>query len=369
MLVPRMLAESYVRAHFAAKDSPDPQELWLQECIICGHQKWKTRFNVAKCVGFCFRRYCAFTLFDLVRHVSGEITLRGCLRVLEEFEQEGRVLVAPKLSERDSPVFLHLQARSTAMRERLAQLWREGEEEASTASSSILSESLALPESFSVDWTSAVAKRYWEYALKRRVPDWMFEEGRVGWCRKGRMAKRLVFLIMEEGKPVYYAGRAILADKLPKMLYPPKAEALGRGMSSVVFNLDRVPEGAELLACEGPISALSAGEHGIAYLGHKVSDVQARLIARKKPKSITLLRERDVSAETLAENAQVLRSAGVETRFANLIYGDPDDSPEKMPEVLALASQGDRLGLLRERLKETQAPLDALDKQGASWRS
>jgi len=205
-------------------------------------------------------------------------------------------------------------------------------------------EKLSMPVDYSCDFSTPVGKTMWSYAERRNLPRDYMLSGEMG-VAGGTMKHRLVFLVIENHKVVYWFGRGIWDWVTPKVRYP-KATSVGRGKGEVVFGLDKVQVGDKIACCEGGISALSAtrdGWKGIGLLGNDMSYAQAAKISSAKPSRFVYLREDGISMGHASKQCLVLDSFGIQTEIGTLINGDPNDDSSQLKVVY---SNAERVNLL-----------------------
>jgi len=201
-------------------------------------------------------------------------------------------------------------------------------------------ETLAMPVDYSCDFSTPIGECVYRYAEMRKLPTEAIQSGEIGYA-KGTMSNRLVFLIVENKKVVYWFGRAIYDWMAPKVLYP-KNTSVGKGKDEVVFGLDKLQKGDRVACCEGGISALSAtrdGWKGIAILGNEMSYHQAYKISKLTPSRFVFLREDGISMQHAADQCLRLESFGTEAEVGTLINGDPNDDPTQLVKVYSNTSK------------------------------
>lgn len=99
----------------------------------------------------------------------------------------------------------------------------------------------------------------------------------LSYCYMGRYANRLIFPVWENGKLVYYQGRAMYeavpGSKFIKSLNPPK-QANSAVSSEVLMNLDTAKKFERVAIVEGPIDCVHTGLDSVCTFGKKISFVQ-----------------------------------------------------------------------------------------------
>jgi ssDNA-binding Zn-finger/Zn-ribbon topoisomerase 1 len=132
------------------------------------------------------------------------------------------------------------------------------------------------------------------YLAKRGIlPDDARAFGLV-WCSAGRYANRLIFPVWEEGRLVYYQGRAMWEEKdrpgerYVKALNPSREE--GAAVSSeVLMNLDQARHHPRVAIVEGPIDCIKAGASAVCTFGKKISGTQIAKLQRSGVRAIDLM--------------------------------------------------------------------------------
>jgi hypothetical protein len=111
------------------------------------------------------------------------------------------------------------------------------------------------------------------------------------YCDGGRYRGRLIFPVYEDGRLVYFQGRAMWESKEPgflKSLNPVREE--GAGVSSeVLFNLDQARFAARVAITEGPIDAVHVGPDAVCTFGKKISATQIAKMLRAGVKAVDLI--------------------------------------------------------------------------------
>ena len=161
-------------------------------------------------------------------------------------------------------------------------------------------------------------------------------------CDRGRYAHRIVFPAWErDGSLRYWQARATWpasADEARgrrhiKVLNPPRDEADPRVTSEhAVFNLHRaVALGAgRVVLCEGPISAMRAGDDAVALWGKALYDGQLRELIAAGVREVDVMFDGPTEREphgAIAEALEIARRIRLffRTRIVVLPAGDPGD--------------------------------------------
>lgn len=111
------------------------------------------------------------------------------------------------------------------------------------------------------------------------------------YCDGGRYKGRLIFPVYEDGRLVYYQGRAMWESKEPgflKSLNPAKEEGAAVN-SEVLFNLDLARRYPRVAITEGPIDAVHVGPDAVCTFGKKISATQIAKLLRAGVKAVDLM--------------------------------------------------------------------------------
>lgn len=166
-----------------------------------------------------------------------------------------------------------------------------------------------------------------EYLERRGVSTDMAESCNVGYAVDGRFGGMLIFPIHMGAALVFYTARAVLPTAPMKMLHA-KAP---RGR--VVFNFNNAAQAQRVFVCEGVFDALSwpaeAGV-GIATLGHKLGDSQARLLATLPAKEFVVCYDADSFALTIEAARLLDKFVGANVTYIQLKSGDPNSERKRL---------------------------------------
>ncbi len=189
--------------------------------------------------------------------------------------------------------------------------------------------------------------------LEWRVPEYLelpLPEGRdidddaivrhaIGYAMEGKYRDRIivpiihgsrhVFLARLMGEPREYRWK----NKEGKTVEPPKyLTPKNAGLATLVYWLDHVPTGADLIIVEGIFDAirlLSLGFNAVATFGKYLSVEQRKAIIAKRPRRVTFLRDDDATASAWQEARALRRLAGargLEVLVAECPAGEDPDS-------------------------------------------
>jgi hypothetical protein len=160
-------------------------------------------------------------------------------------------------------------------------------------------------------------RRFWHYAARRHLTPELVREYRIGFCRSGRYAGRLIVPVICEGQLVSFVARAI-SDTEQKIMTPP-----GNQQSQYLFNLDRARQHDRVVVVEGVFDCLVLPESAVASLGKRLTDAQALLLVRSGFKRVSIAWDADAVRE--AEEAAGRLAAFVDARVVALDQGDPSE--------------------------------------------
>ena len=97
------------------------------------------------------------------------------------------------------------------------------------------------------------------------------------YCDSGRYKNRLIFPVWENGRLVFFQGRAMWEEKpgetYIKSLNPPKVPG-GGGAEDTLFNLDYAKFWPRVVITEGPIDAIHVGRNAVCTWGKRITDIQ-----------------------------------------------------------------------------------------------
>lgn len=161
----------------------------------------------------------------------------------------------------------------------------------------------------------------------------------IGFCLNGRYRDRVVIPIIQGGQKTFLArlmgrpsdfawrGSAGGIVEPPKYLAPRNS-----GLATMVYWLDRVPEGAHLVVVEGAFDAIrliGLGIHAVATFGKHLSKTQRNLIRAKRPSRVTFLRDSDATGDAWSEAIAFRRSGSAHEMIIDVAtcpHGtDPDE--------------------------------------------
>ena len=151
-------------------------------------------------------------------------------------------------------------------------------------------------------------------------------------CTGGRYQERLIFPVYEEGRLVYYQGRAMWESKAPgflKALNPSREE--GAAVSSeVLFNLHQACKYPRVTIVEGPIDAVHVGASAVCTFGKKISAMQIAKLLRAGVRALNLMWDGPAM-----DNEACARCFG---RGCSICYGTGRNEPYgAWPEMFAVA--------------------------------
>lgn len=158
---------------------------------------------------------------------------------------------------------------------------------------------------------------------------------KIGFCREGSYAARIIFPIECNGMKSFYA-RKIRDEMKPKYKNPP-----GSKHSQILYAYDLVPDNADMVfvveGCTDVCRLLDRGYHAVATSGKKISSEQVDLLVKKKPKEVITMFDSDAMKENekafkklsyrLNASYILLRVKGVDNN-GQMIQLDPDEMTE-----------------------------------------
>ncbi len=137
----------------------------------------------------------------------------------------------------------------------------------------------------------------------------------------------VIFPITEDNSIVYFCARAFDSDLATmEKRFPKKGVETILGKSDVVFNLDRVDRGGQVVVTEGPFDAIRIGKTGVALLGKDLSLVQCNKILKKRPNEIVVMLDSDAHEYTL-KAASIFSQYHRNVKYVLLDKGDPGETP------------------------------------------
>lgn len=155
----------------------------------------------------------------------------------------------------------------------------------------------------------------WRYLTRRGVDATVALAYKIGIGRFGRLERYLVFPCYQDGRLVYWQGRATW-DPPPQLdavqrkawvrethfrkTLNPLGSADTAGAAEVLFNYDRARQSQHVVICEGPFDAIKVGPHATALLGKVASDAKINLLRRMHAARYTIYLDRGVEEQKLA---------------------------------------------------------------------
>ena len=140
----------------------------------------------------------------------------------------------------------------------------------------IIERTTELPNEFKPLWNkdeklSITGQHALKYALSRMSWEEV-ERYRVGYCGYGSYKNRLIIPCFEEGKVVYFVGRALYKGMAPPYLNSKSPRA------DIIFNYDQALKVGKAALVEGVFDAIAIGDEppvvGIASLGTSITEEQ-----------------------------------------------------------------------------------------------
>jgi len=171
------------------------------------------------------------------------------------------------------------------------------------------------------------------YMVQRGITLQDAQAFRLGWCSDGRYRNRLMFPVYENGRLMYYQGRAMW-DPQPgehyiKTLNPPKTP--GASVSSdVLMNLDQACKHDEVVVTEGPIDCVHVGLDAVCSFGKKLHPRQIAKLIEAGVRKVVLMWDGPTAREPRGAWPEMFQTASVldgafDVRLVFLPAGDPGD--------------------------------------------
>ena len=112
--------------------------------------------------------------------------------------------------------------------------------------------------------------------------------------KRNKFYGRIFIPAYEDGKLVYFQGRDFIhADSTMRYLNPSAPR------DQVVYNIDLIPEGADIFLLEGPVDAMTLNNYDTsATMSSRISIPQIKKLLQKNPKSFTFVFDYDKDLRT-----------------------------------------------------------------------
>ena len=153
------------------------------------------------------------------------------------------------------------------------------------------------------------------------------------YCDGGWYRNRLMFPVYEEGRLIFYQGRAMW-DSQPgeiylKALNPPKDSGVA-GIKDVLFNLENASRWDRVAITEGPIDAIHTGYDAVCTFGKHITEKQILKLCQHNVRNIDLMWDGPSDKEPFGAVKEMfevlpLLSGIFNTRVVFLPQGDPGD--------------------------------------------
>lgn len=153
------------------------------------------------------------------------------------------------------------------------------------------------------------------------------------YCDGGRYRNRLMFPVYEEGKLIFYQGRAmwkaIPGEVYLKSMNPTKDSGVA-GNKDVLFNLENASQWNRVVITEGPIDAIHVGYDSVCTFGKHITEKQILKLCQYNIRNVDLMWDGPSDIEpfgAIKEMFEVLPllSGVFNTRVVFLPKGDPGD--------------------------------------------
>lgn len=165
------------------------------------------------------------------------------------------------------------------------------------------------------------------YLLSRGISQADVEQFGLFICRLGRYANRLIFPVYEDGRLVYFQGRAMRnafpGEKRFLKSFNPAGETGCAPASDLLMNLDVARHYPRVAITEGPIDCVHAGPSAVCSFGKRLSMTQLGKLLRAGVRAVDLMWDADAVADM--ELIYPLLSRFFDTRLIRLPSGDPGD--------------------------------------------
>lgn len=147
------------------------------------------------------------------------------------------------------------------------------------------------------------------YCEKRKIPEYVISEMRLGVCVYGAMRGRLIFPCFDSGgRLIFFQGRATWEPQARELrhikILSPRSEEGFAGPADCLLNLSYVAERITLfnrrvLLVEGPVDCSHAWPDAVATWGKKISPRQMELLLRAGVQGVDLCWDADAVAEMM----------------------------------------------------------------------
>jgi len=179
----------------------------------------------------------------------------------------------------------------------------------------------------------------YDYVLNRGLEEDEVAYYRLGFCSEGYYKDRLIIPVVEKGEVVYFTNRIYMwkgsrltpeverqlkAIGIRKTINPSKEKDPNLlGKSDVVFNLDSIQSGGQVVITEGPFDAMRVGTDAVAILGSTMSKTQMTKIMKKRPSKVIVMLDGDAwdKAQAIAKAFEGLANVHI----ARIGEADPGD--------------------------------------------
>lgn len=198
------------------------------------------------------------------------------------------------------------------------------------------------------------------------------EKAKVGYCTTGRTGGYVVFPFIEDGKLVYWQGRAaipaLLKDKKLRK-YNPSKRVAPLGKNYWFYGMNQAVQDGFCVLCEGPLDQISLNRfvkrqygdsaYALSVQGHTVSfpaaekhpmNSQIGKLYHLRPNKICVLYDADVKEQSDAL-VDLLQLAGFDAFAGNLPKDkDPNDFHKNAEVLLAATTRMTDMEILKMRL-------------------
>ena len=239
------------------------------KCPFCGDSKKsdkKKRFHLQyksddEIYFNCFNCYEKGNFYDLYAHVKG-ITSKEAYKELNRFSEKNILNSLKKTSKLNSPI----------KKKSLSKFDKFLKEECLSLTS--------IPEG--IVQTNLINKLK-DFKSSRKIDTDIFI------CYTGKFKNRIIIPIFNNGSCVYFQGRSIKENQLPKYLNPVAEK------ESVILNKDNFVKDNYIIVTEGILDALSIGNQGTACLGAFIKDDFIKELLKFTNKGIIIALDNDIT--------------------------------------------------------------------------
>lgn len=134
------------------------------------------------------------------------------------------------------------------------------------------------PKSFKEEQYIKIIKKFKDY----RCIDYP-----IYYCYTGKFYNRLIIPVFSNGECIYFQGRSIFKDQMPKYLNPSIEK------ENIILNLDNFDENEYIIVTEGFLDALSIGNQGTSCIGADINDLFLTELFKYTSKGVIIALDND----------------------------------------------------------------------------